>query len=75
MVPIGMPDYVVPLAKIGTYLDSANQVCGLLFEDTSGKKYLLPMPGKVLAGVSQDIQKATASVVGLMEWQSKLPEK
>jgi len=70
-----LPDYVIPVSGIGTYLDAQNEVCGLAFDDSSGNRYLLPMPGRVLAGVAGDIQKATASVQGLLEWQSKMPNR
>jgi len=76
MIPIERkPDFVIPVRLISTYIDLQNEVCGLCFDDSSERRYLLPIPGKVLAGLATDMQKAVASVHGLVEWQSKMPNR
>lgn len=76
MKPIDkLPDYVIPLSSITTFLDGQNEVCGLMFEDTSGASYLIPIPGKAFAGLAGDMQKVVGAVHGLLEWRSALPQR
>lgn len=38
------PDYVIPVRKIASVQLPADEVCGLMFEDTSGSATFCPFP-------------------------------
>lgn len=67
------PDYVIPVRKIASVQLPADEVCGLLVEDTAGQRYLLPIPGRVLLGLAGQILQDGATWPDLKNWASVPP--
>lgn len=67
------PDYVIPVRKIASVQLPADEVCGLMFEDTSGQRYLLPIPGREFLGLAGQILQDGATWPDLKNWESKPP--
>lgn len=66
-----MPDLVIPPAEMGTFFDPQYQVCGFTFSDSSGQKFLLPIPAAMMSALVNDARRQLDEIPGALDWTSQ----